>query len=116
MREEGAPDRWGREPGVQDLRRAFAEMDRRQRELLARNRIPEFDPRLAPARRQACRFLERGWSLAARRGFPLTARDLGVLYENVLAAVLAQQGLMAQPDEPPGPWGPLISDLFEGEA
>jgi len=116
MRGEGTLDRWGRDPGVQDLRRAFAEMDQRQRELLARNRIPEFEPRLAPARRQACRFLERGWTLAARRGIPLTAQDLGVLYENVLAAILARQGLMDQPEEPSGPLGPLISGLFDGES
>jgi hypothetical protein len=116
MREEGTLDRWGRDPGVQDLRRAFAEMDQRQRELLARNRVPEFEPRLAVARRQACRFLERGWTLAARQGFALTAQDLGVLYENVLAGILARQGLMAPPEEPPGPWGPLIRRLFDGES
>lgn len=116
MRGEGTLDRWGRDPGVQDLRRVFAEMDQRQRELLARNQIPEFEPRLALARRQACRFLERGWTLAARRGFPLTAQDLGGLYEHVLAAILARQGLVAQPEEPPGPWGQLISGLFDGES
>jgi hypothetical protein len=93
--EEGARDRWGLDPTVQRLRRIFARLEKAQGELLALNRIPEFDPRLAGSRRRA--------------------RALAAIYAHLLATDLAGQGLMAEPGELPGPCGPLIRGLLKGE-
>lgn len=110
----GAGDPWGRDPGVQGLRRAFALMEKRQRALLRRGRVPDFEPRLAPARREAGLLLERGWALAAGQGRTLSPEDLSDLYEHILARVLARQGLLGAPECWPPPWEPLLRELFEG--
>jgi hypothetical protein len=113
--EEGARDRWGLDPTVQRLRRIFARLEKAQGELLALNRIPEFDPRLAGSRRRARALLESGWSLAAAQGLDPDEETLAAIYAHLLATDLAGQGLMAEPGELPGPCGPLIRGLLKGE-
>lgn len=109
-------DRWGREPAVQRMRKVYALLEKGQRELLIRNRIPEFEPRLAQARRQARRLLEKGWTLAAEQGLDWNGETLKGVYEHLLATILARQGLMPTPAPGPGPGGPLIQGLLEREA
>ena len=74
---------------TQPMRQVFARLEKGQREILARHHIPEFEPCLRPARRQARRLLERAWALAAGQGLELSPEELGKLHEQILVVVLA---------------------------
>ena len=113
--ESGVQDRWGLDPEVRKMRNLFRLLEKRQWELLGRQGISEFDPRLAAVRKEARLLVEKGWILAARQGLDLTAANVELLYENIMAGILDRRGLLAKPHPVTGPCGTILQTLLHEE-
>jgi hypothetical protein len=85
-------DDWGRDPGVQVMRKAFSAMETQQRLLLARGGIDPLDARLGAWRRKALTLFEKAWATGA----PGTTGtdDLPELYIRCLIQVLSGEGIL----------------------
>lgn len=86
-------DEWGRDPGVQSVRRVFGLFERGYDQLLKELNISPMDARLRPAREGALRLYGRACSLAAakRLGWDETAH--AAAYLECLVLVLSRQGV-----------------------
>jgi hypothetical protein len=86
-------DEWGRDPGVRAMRRVFARMESFQEEFLASLGISPHDPRLRPWREKTLKSFERAWADMARRRLDMYEDRAGGLYVNLLARVMASEGV-----------------------
>ena len=92
-----ADDPWGRDPSIQSMRRAFAEMEQAQTELLKTLRISPLDQRLRLWRQNALRLFEQQWSHSTRRGNRFGERQIADLYCACFTGILAKAGIPASP-------------------
>jgi hypothetical protein len=95
-------DEWGKDPGVESMRRVFAAIEARQEQLLDRLSIHRRDPRLGSARRAALHLFERTWANAAGRGMQLKEQNAADLYAHCLARALRTKGIEVPPTLLPG--------------
>ncbi len=86
-------DEWGQDPSVRSMRRVFERMEATQRQVLEAAGVSLFDVRLRVWREEARNLLERGWTLAANRGFGLSEEEAGALYGLCLAETLRADGV-----------------------
>ena len=82
-------DQFGRDPQVRYLRRVFAGMEQKQKELLERIGLIPTDYRLKRIREAALKHFEKAWMLAGRRGMVETEDEIAGLYTHCLARVLS---------------------------
>jgi len=88
-----ASDEWGRDPGVQMMRKVFREMELAQADLLKATGISIWDPRLRRWREISLAAFERASANAARRGIDLREDQAGVLYAHCLARTMMREGV-----------------------
>ena len=93
-----APDEWGRDPGVQMMRKVFRQMELAQVDLLNAAGISIWDPRLRRWREVALVAFERASANAARRGIDLREEQAGALYAHCLARTMMREGIKASSD------------------
>jgi len=90
-----ASDEWGRDPGVQMMRKVFREMELAQADLLKATGISIWDPRLRRWREVALVAFERASASAARRRIDLREEQAGALYVHCLARTMMRDGIKA---------------------
>jgi hypothetical protein len=88
-------DEWGKDPGVQMMRKAFGQMELAQGELLKAAGISIWDPRLRRWREVSLVAFERASANAARRGIDLREDQAGALYAQCLARTMMREGIGA---------------------
>jgi hypothetical protein len=81
-------DTWGLDPQVRYLRRAFAEIEMGQAELLARVGVSPLDYRIRRIREAALKLFEDAGMAAGRRGIVGNEEETAALYLHCLARVL----------------------------
>lgn len=104
-------DQFGRDPQVRYLRRVFAGMEQKQKELLEKIGVVPTDYRLKRVREATLKHFERAWVLASRRGVAETEDEIGDLYILCLAKILAGNRITV-----PGellPSNPRINDVIK---
>lgn len=94
-------DQFGGDPQVQYLRRVFAEMERKQRELLGQAGISPTDYRLRRIREATLKGFEKAWRLAMTKGWGERQEDLGDLYVCCLAKFLSGNRIAVPPEALP---------------
>jgi hypothetical protein len=90
-----ASDEWGKDPGVQTMRKVFRQMELAQGELLKAAGISIWDPRLRRWRELSLAAFERAWANATRRGIDLRDDQAGALYADCLARTMMREGIGA---------------------
>lgn len=108
-------DQFAGDPQVRYLRRVFAGIEWKQRELLERIGISLTDYRLKRVREAALKHFEKAWMLAGRRGVTETEDEIGNLYVLCLARILAGNRISV-PDKflPSNPkMNDVIKEIFQ---
>ncbi|MEW6665461.1 MAG: hypothetical protein AB1512_09590 [Thermodesulfobacteriota bacterium] len=86
-------DDWSGDPGVRAMRRVFARMERTQKGFLESLGISPHDMRLRSWREKTLRSFERSWAEMTRRRVAMGEERAGMLYVNLLARVMASEGV-----------------------
>ena len=93
-----APDDWGRDPAVRQMRGVFAGMEQVQRALLEQARLSPFDGRLRSLRETALRLFEKAAAHAAARGIGLTDGAMIGIYTGCLQQAMTNAGIEISQD------------------
>jgi len=91
-------DQFGRDPQVRYLRRVFAGIERRQKDLLEKIGVTPTDYRLKRVREATLKHFEKAWMLAGRRGIVETEDEISDLYILCMAKILTGNRIPV-PDE-----------------
>jgi hypothetical protein len=106
-------DEFGHDPAIRMMRRVFAQMESKQKEIIAETGISPFDPRLRRWREAARVLFEKGWAKATQKNLRLAEEEAGILYGFALKRLMERDGIAMPETVPAGERDEMLIKIKE---